>query len=142
MTSNAGADKLNKPAIGFGESVYNFDAIDDEVKRIFSPEFRNRLTGVVTFNGLNEDMSKRIVDKELGKLAAMLSKRNVAISYTDELKRFVLNKGISTEYGARELIRVIDREIKPMLVDEVLYGSLKNGGEAVLDYVDGAVTFA
>ncbi|MCR4716285.1 MAG: AAA family ATPase [Lachnospiraceae bacterium] len=139
MTSNAGAARLGKPTIGFGDSSLNLGAIDEEVKRIFSPEFRNRLTSVVTFNGLSEDMSRRIVDKELNILSEQLNKRGVLISFTDELKGFILNKGVTTEYGARELQRVIDRELKPVLVDALLYGSLKGGGNATLDFADGKV---
>ncbi len=139
MTSNAGASRLLKPAIGFGDSSLNLGAIDEEVKKTFSPEFRNRLSGIVTFNGLDNDMARRIVDKQLKALSDKLLNRNVTISYTDALKEHILEVGVTTEYGARELNRVIDRELKPLLVDAILYGDLKDGGDLAITYLDGKV---
>ena len=139
MTSNAGASRLLKPAIGFGDSSLNLGAIDEEVKKTFSPEFRNRLSSIVTFNGLDNDMARRIVDKQLKALSDKLLNRNITISYTDALKEHILEVGVTTEYGARELNRVIDRELKPLLVDAILYGDLKDGGDLAITYLDGKV---
>lgn len=136
MTSNAGASRLGKPMIGFGDGGINKTAIDDEVKRLFSPEFRNRLSKIITFNALTSQMADLIVEKQLKLLAKHLENKSVTITCTDALKQYIAKKGISDEYGARQIQRVIDQEVKPVLVDALLFGQLKNGGEATLDYAD------
>ncbi len=128
MTSNAGASQMGKHGIGFREQDVKTDAIMEEVKRIFQPEFRNRLNKIVTFQGMDENMAKQIVEKKLGELKSLLAKKNVDISYDKKAKELVKNKGISEEFGAREIERVIQSEIKPLLVDEILFGKLKDGG--------------
>lgn len=139
MTSNAGANRLGKPAIGFGEGGMNTGAIEEEVKRIFSPEFRNRLSKIVVFHALNQDMVNRIVTKQLGLLAEQLKKKQVEITFGDSLTEYIAKKGMSSEYGARQIQRVIDAEVKPVLVEKLLFGELKNGGKCQLDYHDGEV---
>ena len=139
MTSNAGAERLGKPAMGFGEGGINRGAIDEEVKRTFSPEFRNRLTKIVVFNELSKDMAKRIVDKQLNLLCMHLQKRNVELTFTKELREYILKEGISQEYGAREIQRVIDSKVKPVLVDALLFGDLSKGGNASIDYRNNKV---
>lgn len=140
MTSNAGASRLGKPAIGFNDSVINQGAIEEEVKRLFTPEFRNRLSKIVTFGALTKEMVVRIVDKQLNLLSEHLATKQVEITYTDNLKQMLATDGISVEYGAREIQRVIDRKVKPVLVEELLFGGLKNGGAALLDYDGKQVT--
>lgn len=134
MTSNAGASRLGKPAIGFNDSVINQGAIEEEIKRLFTPEFRNRLSKIVTFGALTKDMVVRIVDKQLQLLSDHLASKKVTITYTDALRQMLVKDGISVEYGAREIQRVIDRKVKPVLVEELLFGDLKDGGAAMLDY--------
>ena len=136
MTSNAGAKNIGKNVIGFGERVIKGEAIMEEVKRFFSPEFRNRLDKIVVFNHLNNEMALDIARKELNKFNEQLLKKNVKVNFDDKCISFVANKGVSQEYGAREIIRIINQEIKPMLVDEILFGSLSNGGEITLDVKD------
>lgn len=136
MTSNAGAKNIGKNIIGFGERVIKGEAIMEEVKKFFSPEFRNRLDKIVVFNHLNNEMALDIARKELDKFNEQLLKKNVKVNFDDKCIDFVANKGISQEYGAREIIRIINQEIKPMLVDEILFGSLSDGGEITLDVKD------
>ena len=136
MTSNAGANRMGKHGIGFVEQDVKTDVIKEEVKRIFQPEFRNRLNRIVIFRGMNESMAEQIVDKKLGELQKLLVQKNVKLSVDVKAKRLVKKKGISTEFGAREIERVIQGEIKPLLVDEILFGRLKDGGKCKLTMAD------
>ena len=132
MTSNAGASRMGKHGIGFGDQDIKEDVIMEEVKKIFQPEFRNRLNRIVVFHGMNEEMAGQIVEKKLKELAKMLMQKNVELSVSTEAKKLVKRKGVSTEFGAREIERVIQGQIKPLLVDEILFGALKRGGRCEL----------
>ena len=132
MTSNAGANRIGKHRIGFGEQDIKEEAIMEEVKRIFQPEFRNRLNRIVVFHGMDDEMAEQVVEKKLKELAQMLVRKNVELSVSMEAKKLVKRRGISTEFGAREIERVIQGEIKPLLVDEILFGELKEGGRCEL----------
>ena len=132
MTSNAGASLLGKSALGFGSPEINAGAIDDAVKRTFQPEFRNRLNRIILFNGMNDDMAARIVDKKLGELAKQLAAKDIEFTADDSAKALIRKKGISREFGARETDRVLGNEVKPLFVDEILFGTLKNGGRLML----------
>ncbi len=132
MTSNAGASRMGKHGIGFLGQDVSANVILEEVKKIFQPEFRNRLNRTVVFHGISERMAEQIVEKKLGELEKMLLRKNVSLSADEEARALVKKKGISVEFGAREIERVIQGEIKPLLVDEILFGSLKNGGECAL----------
>lgn len=136
MTSNAGANRIGKHGIGFQAQDVNADIILEEVKRIFQPEFRNRLNRIVVFRSINDEMAEQIVEKKLGELQSMLLKKNVELSADAESKKLVKKKGISTEFGAREIERVIQSEIKPLLVDEILFGALRTGGTCDLTAVE------
>lgn len=132
MTSNAGAGRLGKPGIGFlGEKV-NTGAVLEEVKRIFQPEFRNRLTKTVVFQGMDDRMAEQIVDKKLEELKGMLRRKNIEFFADEAACRLIKRKGVSAEFGAREIERVIQGEIKPLLVDEILFGALRKGGKCLL----------
>ena len=102
----------------------------EEVKRIFQPEFRNRLNRIVVFHGMSEQMAEQIVEKKLGELQKMLLKKQVELTVDAAAKKLVKSKGISIEFGAREIERVIQSEIKPLLVDEILFGALRQIGRA------------
>ena len=128
MTSNAGASRLGKGGIGFGGQDVKTDVIMEEVKRIFQPEFRNRLNRIVVFHGMDGKMAERVVEKKLDELGKLLARRNVELSADAAARKLVKKKGISAEFGAREIERVIQGEIKPLLVDEILFGALKKGG--------------
>lgn len=142
MTSNAGASQIGKSQIGFGERTVKSDIIMDEVKKTFQPEFRNRLNRIVVFNAMDDRMAAAIVDKKLRELGTMLDGKKVQFTVTGAAKSLLKEKGISQEYGAREIERVIGSEIKPLLVDEILFGSLKRGGDCLLDCKDGVFTIA
>ncbi len=135
MTSNAGASWIGKHRIGFGEQDIKEEAVMEEVKRIFQPEFRNRLNRIVVFHGMDDEMAGQVVEKKLKELAQMLVRKNVELSVSKEAKKLVKRKGISTEFGAREIERVIQGEIKPLLVDEILFGELKEGGRCKLTVI-------
>lgn len=139
MTSNAGAKRLNKSLIGFGKRVLNNDTISEEVKKVFTPEFRNRLTKTIVFNSLSEEMASKIVDKNIDDLKNLLLDKNINISVSKNCKNYIREKGITDEYGAREISRVINKDIKPLLVNEMLFGKLKKGGKCLVDYSDDKV---
>ncbi len=137
MTSNAGASRIGKPGIGFLGEDTSADVVLEEVKRVFQPEFRNRLNKIVVFRGMDAQMAERIAQKKLGELAQMLLRRQVELTVDQAAKKLVQEKGVSAEYGAREMDRVIRGEIKPLFVDEMLFGALKQGGRCVLTAADG-----
>ena len=137
MTSNAGASRIGKHGIGFQGQDVGSDVILEEVKRIFQPEFRNRLNRIVVFRGMDRQMADRIVKKKLGELADMLLRKNVHLSVDAQAERLVEEKGISAEFGAREIERVIQGEVKPLLVDEILFGALREGGSCSLTAREG-----
>ena len=136
MTSNAGARDIGKPAIGFGGGEISFGAVDDAVKRVFSPEFRNRLDKVVKFAHLGIEIVENIVRKELDLFREMLSPKNVTLEVSDAAVRWIAEKGHSPEFGARNIARLIEDKIKKFFVDQVLFGALKDGGKAVADVED------
>lgn len=133
MTSNAGANQLGKSEIGFGTSKMNVNAIMDAVKNTFQPEFRNRLNQIVVFNSMDNDMARKIVDKKLSELSDALSTKKIKFTVSKKATDLLITKGVSVEFGAREIDRVIRGEIKPLLVDEILFGKLKKGGICDLD---------
>jgi ATP-dependent Clp protease ATP-binding subunit ClpA len=133
MTSNAGARELGKRELGFGERVLKNEAIDTAVEKFFSPEFRNRLDAIVTFNNLNEEILLQIVKKEINAFTKQLSEKNVVLEITDSCLKWLGQKGYSKEFGAREISRIVQDKIKNFFVDQVLFGDLKNGGKAVAD---------
>lgn len=136
MTSNAGARDIGKRLIGFGERQIQDEAIMDEVNKFFSPEFRNRLDRVIVFNKINDEMAMEVSRKQLNDFKQKLNARNVNIDFTDKCIEVVAKTGTSQEFGAREISRVIGSKIKPLLVDEILFGQLSNGGKCVVDIED------
>jgi ATP-dependent Clp protease ATP-binding subunit ClpA len=139
MTSNAGASELNRRLIGF-DGKTNIGAINKEVERVFTPEFRNRLDAIVIFKGVDEGMAVRIAQKAFNILADKLKGKKVELTATPALLRHIAKKGTSEEFGAREIIRVVENEVKKPLINEVLFGKLSQGGSAVADEVDGVVS--
>jgi ATP-dependent Clp protease ATP-binding subunit ClpA len=139
MTSNAGAREMTKQVIGFGAGTDD-SAADKAVERIFSPEFRNRLDATIRFRHIDEPMSLLITKKALGRLGEKLMKKGVMFKQTDEAISFIAKTGLSDAYGAREIIRVVENDVKKLIVNEVLFGKLADGGEATLDIKDGKFT--
>lgn len=137
MTSNAGARFIGKPNIGFESIPVNNVVVDEELKRIFSPEFRNRLTKVINFRFVDEKMAVRIIDKQLDLLLNKLLQKNIQVIVDDSVKNYLKDNGVSAEYGARKIAQIIQTEIKPVFVNLMLFGSLKRGGECRLEYEKG-----
>jgi ATP-dependent Clp protease ATP-binding subunit ClpA len=133
MTSNAGAREIGKRQVGFDERLVKQDAIESAVDRIFSPEFRNRLDAVVTFNDLDEKIVLEILGKEIDTFAAQLKEKNVELEVTARCREWLADKGYSREFGARQIARLVQEKLKPFFVDEVLFGRLASGGHAVAD---------
>ncbi|MFP4151518.1 MAG: AAA family ATPase, partial [Alkalispirochaeta sp.] len=135
MTSNAGAREIGKPLIGFGERNVTEAAINDAVENAFSPEFRNRLDKVVLFGRLDEEIVKDIVRKELLQFNEQLAERNVRVEVRDDAVTWLARKGYSPEFGARNIARLVESEIKEYFVDAVLFGELADGGiaEAIVE---------
>lgn len=139
MTSNAGARDIGKSQIGFGDRILSAQAVDDEVKRIFTPEFRNRLDKIITFGNLPDEVVVNIVKKELSTFEEQLKAKGVSLEVSDECIRFLAKEGYSYEYGARNIARLIDEKIKTIFIDQVLFGSLSSGGKAKVAMKDGDV---
>ena len=137
MTSNAGASQAGKSPLGFGGSARKTDALMEAVKQTFQPEFRNRLSRIVLFSSMDDYMAGRITDKKLAELAVKLAARKVELTVTPEAKEHVRKNGITMEYGAREIDRVISGEVKPLLAELLLFGRLKKGGSCILDVEAG-----
>ncbi|MEL0070762.1 MAG: ATP-dependent Clp protease ATP-binding subunit ClpA [Betaproteobacteria bacterium] len=128
MTTNAGASELSKTKIGFTQSSEVGDELG-EIKRMFTPEFRNRLDAVVSFAPLSKDVILRVVDKFLMELETQLQEKKVEIQFSDELRKYLAEKGFDPLMGARPMSRLIQDTIRKALADELLFGRLANGGD-------------
>ncbi len=133
MTSNAGASRIGKAGLGFSGRDVTSDVVSEEVKRVFQPEFRNRLNKIVVFRSMDDDMGNLIARKKLGQLADLLKAKNVSLKFTKKAIALLKEKGTSREFGAREMDRIIQDQIKTLLVDELLFGKLKKGGDCKVD---------
>ena len=139
LTTNLGAKDAEKNTIGFGgdenEHVYE----DKALKKFFSPEFRNRLDGVITFNSLGKPVMMKIVGKFLVELKDMVKDKNITITVSDDALDYLVDKGFDPKMGARPLQRVIDKDIKRPLSKQMLFGSLKDGGIVNIDIKDNEI---
>ena len=133
MTSNAGAQFAGQANIGFTGGVSRGEAMLKQVKKTFKPEFINRLTGTVVFNDMDHEMATLILKKKLGELQEKLTAKQVTMTVSDEAFGLLLKEGYTREYGAREMDRVIAQRLKPLLMREILFGSLKQGGHVVIE---------
>ena len=136
LTSNAGAQFARQAGVGFTGNVTPGDAMLAEVKKLFKPEFLNRLSGTVVFGEMTLDMARRILDKQLGVLQSLLTPRGVQLQLTDAAREWLLQRGFTREYGARELDRAIAAHLKPLLTRALLFGALAHGGTATVDAGD------
>jgi ATP-dependent Clp protease ATP-binding subunit ClpA len=132
MTTNAGAEALNKSHIGFTHNKESGDEMND-IKRMFTPEFRNRLDGIISFAPLDRDVILRVVEKFLMQLEAQLHEKKVEVVFTDALKTHLAEHGFDPKMGARPMARLIQDTIRAALADELLFGRLANGGEVTVD---------
>jgi len=139
MTTNAGAESLAKTSIGFTKSTQAGDEMAD-IKRMFTPEFRNRLDAIISFAALDRDVILRVTDKFLMQLEAQLHEKKVEAIFTDALKQYLAKDGFDPTMGARPMARLIQDTIRSALADELLFGRLANGGKVTVDVdVDGKV---
>lgn len=136
MTSNAGARDIGKNLVGFGRESLNLNAMDEEVKRSFTPEFRNRLDKIIVFNQITKEMALDITKNEIRKFKEKLKEKNIEISISNKVLSYISNKGLSKEFGGREIKRVINSELKTLLIDEILFGKLSNGGKCSIGLKD------
>ena len=153
MTSNAGSREMSGRSIGFSEGVAGFDDADvrgktaagkakTALERVFSPEFRNRLDAIVMFKPLSPEAMETIVDKFILELESQLTDRRVAITLTPAARTWLAAKGYDRVFGARPLARVIQKEVRDTLTDEILFGALEQGGNVTIDTAEGRLTFA
>jgi len=151
LTSNAGSREMSASSIGFAdtgkserdETLQRVAAGKSKaaIERIFTPEFRNRLDAIVTFKSLSPDVMETIVEKFILQLEAQLAERHVAITLTPEARAWLGKKGYDPVYGARPLARVVQREVRDPLTEELLFGKLEHGGTVVIGLGDGRLTF-
>ncbi|MBR5747595.1 MAG: AAA family ATPase [Prevotella sp.] len=132
MTSNAGAQYAAQANIGFSGNVSRGEAMLKQVKKTFKPEFINRLSGTVVFNDMDRQMATLILRKKLGELQEKLTAKKVVMTLSDEAFEYLLKEGFTQEYGAREMDRVITGKLKPLLMREILFGSLRKGGKITI----------
>ena len=140
MTTNAGASDMAKEAIGFGREVRQGED-DDAIKRLFTPEFRNRLDATITFAGLTPEIVGRVVEKFVMQLEAQLADRNVTIELSSAAKEWLAERGYERLFGARPLGRVIQEHIKKPLAEELLFGKLVKGGAVKVTMKDNKLEF-
>lgn len=132
MTSNAGAQFAAQAGIGFSGGQTKGQSMLATVKKTFKPEFLNRLSGTVVFNEMDRHMASLILDKKLRQLQQRLAAKAVTLTLTDEAHQFLLDEGFTTQYGAREMDRVISQHLTPLLMEEILFGRLASGGDATV----------
>jgi ATP-dependent Clp protease ATP-binding subunit ClpA len=142
MTSNAGAKEMDRGAIGFGDRKADPGAGGgDAIRKLFNPEFRNRLDGIITFNSLNPEIMRKVVDKFIDELRHQLIRKKVKVELSDTARSWLAEKGYDDKYGARPLGRLIQAEIKDALSEELLFGRLKKGGSVRIHLKDNRLEF-
>ncbi|MBE9542969.1 MAG: ATP-dependent Clp protease ATP-binding subunit ClpA [Proteobacteria bacterium] len=142
MTSNAGTREMSQQTIGFGD--VNKDTASKgkvAVKKMFSPEFRNRLDEIINFNSLDLEIMEKVVDKFMVELNDQLATKKASLTISDSVRTWLAKKGYDPENGARPLARVIQTEIKDALADQILFGTIQKGGEVHIDIEDDKLVF-
>jgi len=140
MTTNAGADVISRRSMGFNEQDHSSDGME-ALTKLFSPEFRNRLDSIIQFETLSKDTVCYVVDKFLTELQAQLDEKRVVLHITDQVKRHLAEKGYDERMGARPMARLIQDELKKPLAEEILFGSLSNGGDVNVRLSKGELVF-
>jgi ATP-dependent Clp protease ATP-binding subunit ClpA len=136
MTSNAGAQEISRASIGFTEQDHSSDAME-VIRRTFSPELRNRLDAIIQFKSLNEPSIARVVDKFVLELELLLQDKNVTLEVSEIARAWLAEHGYDGKMGARPMARLIQEKIKRPLADELLFGTLANGGHVAVDVAEG-----
>jgi ATP-dependent Clp protease ATP-binding subunit ClpA len=140
MTSNAGAREMSSPSIGFSQKEDDHRAAKGmkAIENLFSPEFRNRLDGIITFNGLSLEIMERIVDKFITEMEGQLAEKRVRLELSPAARLWLAERGYDATFGARPLSRLIQTEIKDVLADEILFGRLRQGGLVRIERLEDA----
>ena len=133
MTSNVGAEALEKNGVGFTNSNIDRDN-ETQINRMFAPEFRNRLDSIIQFDFLSKKVMKSIVDKAINILDGQLAEKNISISLSNSAKDYLIEEGYDRKFGARPLERLIQKKIKEPLADEIIFGKLKKGGKVIVEF--------
>jgi ATP-dependent Clp protease ATP-binding subunit ClpA len=141
MTTNAGAQELARTMIGFGTDIATGNP-RNAIDRMFSPEFRNRLSAIIEFAGLGPEIIARVVDKFVGELAERLAAQKVRLEVSDAARKWLAHKGYDPRFGARPLGRLIESEVARALADQVLFGALSKGGVAKVDLADSKLVYS
>jgi ATP-dependent Clp protease ATP-binding subunit ClpA len=141
MTTNAGAQEASRASVGFTLQDHSSDAME-VLKKLFSPEFRNRLDAIIQFEPLDETSVARVVDKLIVELEAQLDKNEVTIELEPAARAWVADRGYDKKMGARPMARVIQEHIKRPLAEELLFGKLEKGGLVRVDVKDDKLTFS
>ena len=141
MTTNAGAQLMSRRSMGFTEQKNELDGME-EIKRLFTPEFRNRLDGIVQFGPLDEKTIASVVDKFLVELETQLDEKKVSLHVDDDARTWIAEKGYDVKMGARPMARVIQEHVKKPLANELLFGNLTRGGKVLVSVVDGEISIA
>lgn len=139
MTSNAGAQYAHQASVGFAGGTSKGEAMMATVKKTFKPEFLNRLSGTVIFNDMDKEMAMLILNKKLNQLSQRLAPKNVTMTVADAAREQLLLQGFTKQYGAREMDRVIQSQLNPLLMREILFGRLKSGGDVTVDFKEGKI---
>ncbi len=137
MTTNAGARESIKQNIGFKTQQDNHQAMD-EIKKVFSPEFRNRLDNVIWFNHLEIEVIYQVVDKFIVQLQAQLDKKHISLEVSESARKWLAEQGYNRAMGARPMARLIQEKLKKPLANEILFGELQDGGSVVVSYDNGS----
>jgi ATP-dependent Clp protease ATP-binding subunit ClpA len=132
MTTNAGASDAAKMSIGFGAGKKDHEN-EEAIKRLFTPEFRNRLDAVIAFGGLSQEIVRSVAQKFILQLEAQLSERNVTIEISDKAADWLAKRGYDEAFGARPMARIIQEKVKKPMADELLFGDLRHGGLVKID---------
>ena len=140
MTTNAGADRMDRASIGFTLQDHSGDSME-AIKRMFSPEFRNRLDSVVQFAPLNEETIAHVVDKFIIELESQLEEKRVTVEVNEEARAWLATHGFDRQMGARPMVRVIQEHIKRKLAEELLFGKLSEGGHVRVGVKDDDLSF-
>lgn len=136
MTTNAGAEQMSRSSIGFKQQDHSTDGME-AIKRLFTPEFRNRLDAVIQFNPLDPAVMTRVADKFIYELEAQLQEKGVVLDVEDSAREWLAEHGFDPKMGARPMARIIQEHIKKPLAEELLFGALANGGHLIIRAVDG-----
>ena len=140
MTTNAGAREMSGAPLGFGAQS-NVGKGKEAIEKMFSPEFRNRLDAMITFNSLSMEVIEKVVDKFIMELDEQLNEKRVFLQLTTKARRWFAERGYDPTFGARPMARLIQNEIKRVLADDILFGKLQNGGKVTVDENEGKLTF-